>query len=116
MLFQVMPEVVASGGSSLFDNLVIATLIDFVIIKGNAIQEFKEPTVLAAELVCSQHRLQAILATVAAYLDVLIPIGERKVGLICKLYRSIAKMLLEAFLASWLDASLCERARVSVGG
>ena len=59
MLFQVMPEVIAPGGSSLFDNLVIATLIDFVIIKGDAIQGFEEPTVLAAELVCSQHRLPA---------------------------------------------------------
>ena len=77
MLFQVIPEVVASGGSSLFGNLVIATLIDFVVIKGDAIKGFKEPTVLAAELVCSQHRLQAILATMAAYLDVPIPIGER---------------------------------------
>ena len=51
MHLMVMPEVVASGGSSLFDNLVIATLIDFVIIKGDAIQGFEEPTVLAAELV-----------------------------------------------------------------
>ena len=66
MLFQVVPEVVAPGGAFLFDNLVIATPIDFVIIKGDAIQGFGEPTVLAAELVCSQHRLQAILATMAA--------------------------------------------------
>ena len=33
MLFQVIPEVIASCGSSLFDNLVIATAIDFVIVK-----------------------------------------------------------------------------------
>ena len=51
MLFQVMPEIVASGGSSFFGNLVIATAIDFFVIKGDAIQGFKEPTVLAAELV-----------------------------------------------------------------
>ena len=51
MLFQVLPEVIASGGSSLFGNLVITIFIDFVVIKGDAIQGFKEPTVLAAELV-----------------------------------------------------------------
>ena len=85
MLFQVIPEVVAPVGASLFDNPVIATLIDFVIIKRDAIEGFQEPAVLAAELVCSQHRLQSILATMAAYLDIPIPIGERKVGLICKL-------------------------------
>ena len=58
MLFQVLPEVVASGGLSLFDNLVIATAINFVIIKGDAIQGFKEPTVLAAELVCKRSGFQ----------------------------------------------------------
>ena len=57
MLFQVTPEVVASG-RSLFDNLVIATPIDFVVIKGDAIQGFKEPTVLTAELVCKRPGLQ----------------------------------------------------------
>ena len=51
MLFQVMPEVVASGGTPFFGNIVIATTIDFVIIKADAIQGFKEPTVRAAERV-----------------------------------------------------------------
>ena len=58
MPFQVMPEVIASGGSPLFDNLVIATAIDFVMIKGDAIQGFQEPTVLAAELVCKRSGFQ----------------------------------------------------------
>ena len=58
MLFQVMPEVIASCGSSLFDNLVIATAIDFVILKGDAIQGFQKPAVLAAELVCKRSGLQ----------------------------------------------------------
>ena len=53
-----LPEVIASGGSSLFGNLVIATFIDFVIIKGDAIQGFKEPTVLAEELVCKRSGFQ----------------------------------------------------------
>ena len=96
MLVQVLPEVVPSGGASLFDNLVIASPIDFVVIKGDAIQGFKEPTVLAAELVCKQPEFQGILATMAAYFEVPIPIGARKVGVICKLYRSIAKFSLMA--------------------
>ena len=67
MLCQVQPEVVPSGGASLFGDFVIASLIDFVVIKGDAIQGFKEPTVLAAELVCKRPEFQGILATMAAY-------------------------------------------------
>ena len=105
MLFQVISEAVASGGSSLFDNLVIVALIEFVIIKGDAIQGFKEPTVFTAELVCSQHRLQAIFTTIAAYLDVPIPVGERKVGLICKLSHRIGKLLLDEVKPYWQAVS-----------
>ena len=85
----------------MFDNLVISTPIDFVVIKGDAIQGFKEPTVLAAELVCKRSGFQRSPVAMAAYLDVPIPAGERKVGAICKTYRSIAKLLLDGVKPVW---------------
>ena len=80
MLCQVMPEVIAPCGSSLFDNLVIAAAIDFVIVKRDPVKGFQKPAVLTAELVGKGPRLQGVLVAVAAYLDVLIPAGEWKVG------------------------------------
>ena len=51
MLVKVLFEVVAPVGPSLFDKLVIAVLIEFVVVKGDAIQGFQEPAELAAELI-----------------------------------------------------------------
>ena len=95
MLFQVMPKVIASCGSSLFDNLVITTAIDLVIIKGDPVQRFQKPAVFTTELVCKRPGPQGILVATTAYLDVPIPAGKRKVGLICGIHSSIAKLLLD---------------------
>ena len=80
MLIKVTPEVVPPGASSSLDNLVVARAVEFVIIKGDGIQGFDEPAVLAVELVCRWPGPQATLLALAAYQDVPIPTGERKVG------------------------------------
>ena len=52
MFVKVISEVVGSVGSSPFNNPVIpATMIEFVIIKCDAIQGLKEPTVLTAKFI-----------------------------------------------------------------
>ena len=101
LIFQVITKGVPPVGASLFNDLVIAALIEFIIIKLGAIQGFQDPTVLAAKLVCSRHRLQAHFATMAAYLVFPIPVGERKVGTICKLSRRIVKLLLDEVKPFW---------------
>ena len=52
MFVKVISEVVGSVGSSAFNHLVIpSTMIEFMLIKRDAIQWFKEPTVLTAQFV-----------------------------------------------------------------
>ena len=52
MFIKVISEVVGSVGLSSFDNLVVSTtMIECIVIKRDAIQGFKEPTVLTAQFV-----------------------------------------------------------------
>ena len=52
MFVKVISEVVGSVGSSAFNHLVIpTTMIEFIVIKRDAIQGFKEPTVLTTQFV-----------------------------------------------------------------
>ena len=52
MFVKVISEVVGSVGSSAFNHLVIpTTMIEFLVIKRDAIQGFKEPTVLTAQFI-----------------------------------------------------------------
>ena len=90
----------------LFNDLVIAALIEFFIIKVGAIQGFQDSASFAAKLICSRHRLQAHLAALAAYDVVPIPVGGRKVGLICKLANCIGKLLLDEVKSFWQAVSL----------
>ena len=90
-----MLEVVFPTGASLFNDLVIAALIEFFIIKVGAIQCFHDSASFATKLICSRHRLQAPLAALFAHHVVPIPVGGRKVGLICKLLHCIGKLLLD---------------------
>ena len=85
VIFYVSSEVVFSTGASLFNDLVIAAFIEFFIIKVGAIQCFQDSASFAAKLICSRYRFQTHLATLFAYDVVPIPVGSRKVGLICKL-------------------------------
>ena len=101
LIFQVITKGVPPVGASLFNDLVITALIEFVIIKVGPIQGFQDPTVLAEKLMCSRYRLQANLAAIAAYLVVPIPVGERKVGAISKLSRCIVKLLLDEVKLFW---------------
>ena len=96
LTFNVTPEVVFPIGASWFNDLVIiAALMEFFIIKVGAIQCFQDSASFAAKLICSRHRLQARLAALFAYDVVPIPVGGRKVGLICKRPHSIGKLLLD---------------------
>ena len=106
LIFHVIPEAVFPSGVSLFNDLVIAALIEFFIIKVGAIQGFQDSASFAAKLVCSRHRLQAHLAALAAYNVVPIPVGGRKVGLICKLFRCIGKLLLDEVKPFWQAVSV----------
>ena len=102
MFFQEVPEVVFSSGASLFNDLVIiATLMEFFIIKVGAIQCFQDSTYFAAKLICSRHRLQVRLAALFAYDVVPIPVGGRKVGLICKRSHCIGKILFDFVKLFW---------------
>ena len=52
MFVKVIPEVVGFVGSSSFNHLVIpTTMIEFIVIKRDTIQGFKEPTVLTTKFV-----------------------------------------------------------------
>ena len=52
MFINVISEIVGSVGSSAFNHLVIpSTMTDFIVIKRDTIQGFKEPTVLTAQFV-----------------------------------------------------------------
>ena len=52
MFVKVISEVVGSLASSAFDNLVVpTTMIEFLVIKRDAIQGFKEPTLFTAQFV-----------------------------------------------------------------
>ena len=78
MFVKVISEVVGSVGSSAFNHLVIpTTMIEFIVIKRDAIQGFKEPTVLTAQFVGELSEAQCVTFTVAASLDVLVKPGER---------------------------------------
>ena len=106
LIFHVNPETVFPSGFPLFNDLVIAALIEFFIIKVGAIQGFQDSASFAAKLVCSQHRLQAHLAALVAYNVVPIPVGGRKVGLICKLFHCIGKLFFDEVKSFWQAASL----------
>ena len=102
LTFNVTPKVVFPIGASWFNDLVIiAALMEFFIIKVGAIQCFQDSASFAAKLICSQHRLQARLAALFAYDVVPIPVGSRKVGLICKRPHCIGKLLLDYVKPFW---------------
>ena len=95
-IFHVTPEVVFPIGASWFNDLVIiAALMEFCIIKVGAIQCLQGSAYFAAKLICSWHRLLARLAALFANDVVPIPVGGRKVGLICKRPHCIGKLLFD---------------------
>ena len=96
LIFHVTHEVVFPPGVSLFNDLeIIAALMEFFIIKVGAIQCLQDSAYFAAKLICSWHRFQARLAALFAYDVVPIPVGGRKIGLICKRPHCIGKLLLD---------------------
>ena len=95
VLFQEVPETVFSPGASLFNDLEIAALMNFFIIKVGPIQCFQDAAPWAEELICARHRPQAHLAALFANDAVPIPVGGRKVGLIIKLSHGIGKLFLD---------------------
>ena len=102
LIFHVTPEVVFPPGATLFNDLVIsATLMKFFIIKVGAIQCLQDSAYFAAKLICSRHRLQASLAAFFAYDVVPIPVGGRKVVLICKHSHCIGKILFDFVKLFW---------------
>ena len=106
VIFYVSSEVVFSTDVPLFNDLVIATLMEFFIIKVGAIQCFQDSASFAAKLICSRYRFQTHLAALFAYDVVPIPVGGRKAGLICKLLHCIGKLLLDFVKPFWQAASL----------
>ena len=102
LIFHVTHEAVFPPGASLFNDLeIIAALMKFFIIKVGAIQCLQDSAYFAAKLICSWHRLQARLAALFAYDVVPIPVGGRKVGLICKRPHSIGKLLFDFVKPFW---------------
>ena len=97
MFVKIIFEVVGFVRSSLFNNLVIpAIMIDFFIIECDAIQGFKEPTVLTAKFVRKQSLAQCFTFTISASLYILIITGERSVGRVCGIILiSVTKTLLD---------------------
>ena len=102
LIFHVTPEVVFPSGASLFNDLVIiATLMEFFIIKVGAIQCFQGSAYFTAKFICSWHRFQTRLAAFFAYYVIPIPVGGRKVGLICKRPHCIGKILFDFVKLFW---------------
>ena len=95
VIFQEVPEAVFPPGASLFNDLEIAALMNFFIIKVDPIQCFQNAASCAEKLICTRHRPQTHLAALFANDAVPIPIGGRKVGLIIKLPHSIGKLFLD---------------------
>ena len=104
VIFYESSEVVFPIGASWFNDLVIAALMKFFIIKVGAIQCFQDSASCAAKLICSRYRPQTHLAALFAYDVVPIPVGGRKVGLICKLPHCIGKRLLDFVKPFWQAA------------
>ena len=75
VFFHVTHEVVFPPGASLFNDLEIAALMEFFIIKVGAIQCFQDAAYFTAKLICSWHRLQACFVALFAYDVVPIPVG-----------------------------------------
>ena len=101
VFFHVTHEVVFPTGASLFDDLEIAALMEFFIIKVGAIQCFQDAAYFTAKLICIWHRLQACFVALFAYDVVPIPIGVWKVGLIIKCPHCICKILLDFVKPVW---------------
>ena len=101
LIFHVTHEAVFPPGASFNDLEIIAALMKFFIIKVGAIQCLQDSAYFAAKLICSWHRLQARLAALFAYDVVPIPVGGRKVGLICKRPHSIGKLLFDFVKPFW---------------
>ena len=101
VFFHVTHEVVFPTGASLFNDLEIAALMEFFIIKVGAIQCLQDSTYFTAKFICSRHRLQARLAALFSYYVVPIPVGVWKVGLIIKCPHCICKILLDFVKLIW---------------
>ena len=102
MFFQEVLETVFPPGATLFNDFeIIAALMEFFIIKVGPIQCFQDSAYFAAKFICSWHRLQARLAALFAYDVVPIPVGGRKVVLICKRPHCIGKILFDFVKLFW---------------
>ena len=101
VFFHIKPEAVFSSGTSLFNDLEIAALMKFFILKVGAIQCFQDAAYFAAKLICTWHRYQACFVALFAYDVVPIPVGVWKVGLICERPHCIGKILLDFVESVW---------------
>ena len=101
VFFHVTHEAVFSSGASLFNDLEIATLMEFFIIKVGAIQCFQGSAYFTANLICTWYRLQARFVLLFAYDVVPIPVGVWKVGLIIKCSHCIGKILFDFVKPIW---------------
>ena len=101
VFFHVTHEAVFPPGASLFNDLEIAALMEFFILKVGAIQCFQDAAYFTAKLICSWYRFQACFVTLFAYDVVPIPVGVWKVGLIIKRPHCIGKILLDFVKPVW---------------
>ena len=101
VFFHVTHEVVFPTGASLFNDLEIAALMEFFIIKVGPIQCFQDAAYFTAKLICTWHRFQACFVALFTYDVIPIPVGGRKVGLICKRPHYICKILLDFVKPIW---------------
>ena len=101
VFFHVTHEAIFSPGASLFNDLEIAALMEFFIIKVGAIQCFQYAAYFTAKLICSWHRLQARFVALFANDVVPIPVGVWKVGLIIKCPHCICKILFDFVKPIW---------------